>query len=94
MAGHVRVSASSHATKVAGAIAGILREAPRVEVQAIGAQAVNQAVKALAVARSYLIDDGWDLFAQPSFVTIDSGGEPRSALVFEVVRHSRVKTER
>jgi stage V sporulation protein S len=86
MVGHVRVSATSQATKVAGAIAGILRDEPSVEVQAIGAHAVNQAIKALAVARSYLVDDGWDLHAQPSFVTIDSDGGLRSAMILAVHR--------
>lgn len=93
MVGHVRVSATSQATKVAGAIAGILREEPSLEVQAIGAQAVNQAVKALAVARSYLLDDGWDLHAQPSFVTIDSDGQPRSAMILAVHRCPRTERE-
>ena len=57
----LKVSARSRSTSVAGAIAGVVRESARAEVQAIGAGAVNQAVKAVAIARGYLALDGYDV---------------------------------
>ncbi len=61
----VKVAANSRATSVAGAIAGIIREKGRVDVQAIGAGAVNQAIKAIAIARGYLELDAIDIDAFP-----------------------------
>jgi stage V sporulation protein S len=61
-----------------------LRQEGSVEVQAIGPHAVNQAVKALAVARSYLVDDALDLTASPSFVKLELQSEERTAVRFEV----------
>jgi len=80
----IRVSAASRATAVAGAIAGIVREHSSVQVQAIGAGAVNQAVKAVAIARSYLIGDNLDLAIVPSFTTIEVAGEDRTAMRFYI----------
>src|SRR5690349_9657233 len=69
----IKVSAKSRSTAVAGAIAGVIRERRYAEVQAIGAGAVNQAVKALAIARGYLDRDAIDIVFTPYFteVTID-----------------------
>jgi stage V sporulation protein S len=82
----VRVSSSSPTAKVAGAIAGIMREKGHVAVQAIGATAVNQAVKALAVARSYLQEDGIEIAIIPEFVDIEIDNQERSVMKFWVER--------
>jgi stage V sporulation protein S len=78
--GVLKVSARSRSAAVAGAIAGVVREHGRAEVQAIGAGAVNQATKAVAIARIYLVVDGLDVVCIPSFVDIDVGDEQRTAL--------------
>ena len=76
----IRVSADSKTSAVAGAIAGVMREHKHAEVQAIGAGAVNQAVKACAIARAYLQDDGLDVICIPSFVDVEIEGKERTAL--------------
>lgn len=80
----IRVSATSRTSAVAGAIAGVFRENEYAEVQAIGASAVNQAVKALALARGYLVDDGYDIVCAPQFVDVDIEGKVRTAIRFVV----------
>lgn len=80
----LRVSGNSRPNSVAGAIAALLRSEQAVEVQAIGPQAVNQAVKAIAIARSYIELDGLDLTAQPSFVKLELQEEERTAVRFNV----------
>lgn len=80
----LRVSGNSRPNSVAGAIAALLRSEHEVEVQAIGPQAVNQAVKAIAIARSYIELDGLDLTAQPSFVKLELQEEERTAVRFNV----------
>lgn len=80
----LRVSAKSSPNSVAGAIAGILRESGRVDVQVIGAGALNQAVKAIAIARSYVAEDGIDPICIPSFQDIEIGGEGRTAIRLKV----------
>lgn len=76
----IRVSAKSRSTSVAGAIAGVIRESGHSEVQAIGARAVNQTIKAIAIARSYLASDGFDVIFIPSFAEIKIGGQERTAI--------------
>ncbi len=76
----IKVAATSRSTAVAGAIAGVMREQGRVDVQAIGAGAVNQAVKAVAIARSYLELDGIDIVCLPSFVEVMIDGQERTAV--------------
>ncbi len=76
----IKVSAHSRSTAVAGAIAGVIRETRHADVQAIGASAVNQAVKAVAIARGYLQDDNIDVVAIPMFIEVDIGGQERTAL--------------
>jgi stage V sporulation protein S len=83
----VRVSGQSRPNSVAGAIAALLRLHREVEVQAIGALAVNQAVKAIAIARSYIGPDGLDLTAVPSFVKLELESEERTAMKFIVRSH-------
>src|SRR5262249_34116419 len=80
----LRVAATSRATAVAGAIANIMRVHRFTEMQAIGAGAVNQAVKALAIARSYLRDDGIDIVSTPELVEVDIDGAKRTAVRFSV----------
>jgi stage V sporulation protein S len=80
----IRVAGSSQPTAVAGAIAGVVRERGVAEVQAIGAAAVNQAVKSIAIARGYLLGDGIDLVCVPSFVDLEIDGLQRTAMRFEV----------
>lgn len=76
----LKVSSHSYPNSVAGAIAGILRESDSVEVQAVGAGAANQAIKAIAIARGYLAPVGIDLVCIPSFASIVIDGEDRTAL--------------
>jgi len=80
----IKVSAKSRSTAVAGAIAGVIREHGRAEVQAIGAGAVNQAIKATAIARGYLTLDGIDVICIPSFTEVEIDGQERTALRFVV----------
>ena len=76
----IKVSAHSRSTAVAGAIAGVMRDHQHAEVQAIGASAVNQAIKAIAIARNYLLLDGIDIVCHPEFVEIDIEGKDRTAV--------------
>jgi stage V sporulation protein S len=76
----IRVAAQSRSTSVAGAIAGVVREHGRAEVQAIGAAAVNQAVKAAAIARGFLALDGLDMVCIPLFADVEIGGQQRTAI--------------
>jgi stage V sporulation protein S len=76
----IRVAAQSRSTAVAGAIAGVVREQGRAEVQAIGAGAVNQAVKACAIARGFLALDGLEVICVPTFADVEIGGQERTAI--------------
>ena len=76
----IRVAAQSRSTAVAGAIAGVVREHGRADVQAIGAGAVNQAVKAAAIARGFLALDGLDVVCIPMFADVEIGGQERTAI--------------
>jgi stage V sporulation protein S len=86
MAELIKVSAQSRSTAVAGAIAGVMREQGYAEVQAIGASAVNQAVKAVAIARGYLEQDDMDLVIVPSFTEVDIEGNERTAVRLAVFK--------
>ena len=80
----IKVKGTSRTSAVAGAIAGVVREHHRAEVQAIGASAVNQAVKALALAKSYLVQDGIDVVFIPEFVDVEIEEKVRTAIKFNV----------
>ena len=80
----IKVAARSRSTAVAGAIAGVIRESGRAEVQAIGAGAVNQALKAAAIARGYLELDGIDVVCIPSFVEVEIDGQERTAIKLSI----------
>ena len=82
----IRVSAHSRSTAVAGAIAGVMREHGYAEMQAIGASAVNQAIKAIAIARGYLEQDMMDLTIVPSFTEVDIDGNERTAVRLSVFK--------
>lgn len=76
----IKVSANSRTSAVAGAIAGVVREHKRAEVQAIGAGAVNQSVKALVLAIGYLKNDGIDVVCVPEFVDVTIDDKVRTAI--------------
>jgi stage V sporulation protein S len=80
----IKVSAKSRSTAVAGAIAAVMRESRYAEVQAIGAGAVNQAVKAIAIARGYLQEDGIEIVCMPFFKEVNIEGQERTAVRFSV----------
>lgn len=80
----IKVSGTSRTSAVAGAIAGVVRENKRAEVQAIGASAINQAVKAMALARGYLNSDGFDIVFIPEFVDVQIDDKVRTAIKFTV----------
>ncbi|CAN5139880.1 stage V sporulation protein S [soil metagenome] len=86
MAEMMKVAAQSRAAAVAGAIAGVMRECGHAEMQAIGASAVNQAVKAVVIAREYLAGDGIDLVILPSFTQVDIEGSERTAVHFKIFK--------
>ncbi|HZD55365.1 MAG TPA: stage V sporulation protein S [Anaerolineales bacterium] len=82
----IRVSGSSQTSKVAGAIAGVMRERDHVDVQAIGARAVNQAAKAITLARTFLEEDGIDIVFVPELVGVRIDDKLRTAMKFSVQR--------
>jgi stage V sporulation protein S len=80
----IKVAGTSRTSAVAGAIAGVVRENKRAEVQAIGASAINQAVKAMVLARGYLTNDGFDIIFIPEFVDVQIEDKVRTAIKFTV----------
>jgi stage V sporulation protein S len=76
----LKVSAKSNPNSVAGALAGVLRERGSAEIQCIGAGAINQAVKAVAIARGFVAPSGVDLICIPAFTDIQIDGEERTAM--------------
>lgn len=82
--GCLKVSSKSSPASVAGAIAGMIKDGICVEIQAVGAGAVNQAVKAIAISRGFLSPSGIDIACVPSFADIVIEGEYRTAIRFTV----------
>jgi len=80
----LKVSGSSDPKSVAGAIAAVVRDEGKVELQAIGAGAINQTVKAIAISRGYVAPIGMDLIMIPEFIEIDVDDEVRTAIKFTV----------
>lgn len=76
----LKVSSKSVPSSVAGAMAGVVRQHGAVEVQVVGAGALNQAIKAVAIARGYLAPSGIDVVCVPTFVDVQIDGESRTAL--------------
>jgi len=90
MAELLKVSAKSRPNLVAGAIAGVMRESGLVRIQVIGAGALNQAIKAIAIARGYVAPSGINLVCIPSFKDIMINGEERTAILLTVEDYSKV----
>ena len=76
----LKVSSKSNPNSVAGALAGVVREKGVAEMQVIGAGALNQAVKAIAIARGFVAPSGLDLICTPAFADIKINGEERTAI--------------
>ena len=87
----IKVSAQSRTSAVAGAIAGVLRDNQRAEIQVIGAGAVNQAVKALIVAKGYMADEGVEISCSPSFVEVMINDQERTAIRLVVESNPQTK---
>lgn len=80
----LKVSSKSSPASVAGAIAGMIKDGSNVEIQAVGAGAVNQAIKAIAISRGFLSPVGIEIVCIPSFADIVIDGEYRTAIRFVV----------
>ncbi|MBP3951960.1 stage V sporulation protein S [Bacillus suaedae] len=76
----LKVSAKSTPNSVAGALAGVIRERGAAEIQAIGAGALNQSIKAIAIARGFVAPSGIELVCIPAFTDIVIDGEERTAM--------------
>jgi stage V sporulation protein S len=86
----LKVSAKSNPNSVAGALAAVLRERETAELQAVGAGAINQAIKAVAIARSYLKTSQIDLACVPSFIDVEINGNERTGISLAIERHPAV----
>ncbi|HEX5275626.1 MAG TPA: stage V sporulation protein S [Candidatus Rubrimentiphilum sp.] len=89
----LKVSAKSNPNSVAGALAAVLRERSGVELQAVGAGAINQAVKAIAIARSYLAGQ-MDLSCVPSFIDVQIDGNERTGISLRIERRLEGEAQR
>lgn len=89
----LKVSAKSNPNSVAGALAAVLRERAGVELQAVGAGAINQAVKAIAIARSYLAGQ-MDLSCVPSFIDVQIDGNERTGISLRIERRLEGEAQR
>ncbi len=76
----LKVSSKSNPNSIAGALAGVIREKGSAEIQAIGAGALNQAVKAIAIARGFVAPSGIELICIPAFTDVQIDGEERTAI--------------
>lgn len=76
----LKVSSKSNPNSVAGALAGVLRERGIAEIQAIGAEALNQAIKSIAIARGFVAPSGMDLVCIPAFTDIEIEGDKKTAI--------------
>jgi stage V sporulation protein S len=88
----LKVSTKSNPNSVAGAMAGAVRQAGAVEVQVVGAGALNQAIKAVAIARGYVAPAGIDLICIPTFADILIDGERRTAIRLAIEDRARAQT--
>ena len=84
----LKVSSKSSPASVAGAIAGMVKDGVPVNIQCVGAGAVNQAIKAIAIARGFLIPTGFDISCAPVFSDIIINGESRTAIRLAIYVHS------
>lgn len=85
--GFLKVSSKSSPASVAGAIAGMVKDGVSVTMQCVGAGAVNQAIKAVAIARGFLIPTGLDISCSPVFSDIVINGESRTAIRLSIFVH-------
>ncbi|EJQ43865.1 stage V sporulation protein S [Bacillus mycoides] len=76
----LKVSSKSSPNSVAGAIAGVLRASGKVEIQVIGAGSLNQAIKAIAIARGFVAPSGIDLVLVPAFQEVTIDNQERTAI--------------
>lgn len=76
----LKISSQSNPNSIAGAIAGLLRDNKKIEMQLIGAGALNQAIKGVAIARGFVAPSGVDLVCIPSFVSIIIDGEEKTGI--------------
>lgn len=76
----LKVSTKSNPNSVAGALAAVIKEKNVVEIQAVGAGAINQAIKAIAIARGFVAPTGKDIVCIPAFTDIEINGEERTAI--------------
>lgn len=84
---YLKVSSKSSPASVAGAIAGMVKDGVPVNIQSVGAGAVNQAIKAVAIARGFLIPTGYDISCAPTFSDIDIDGQSRTAIRIAIYVH-------
>ena len=84
----LKISSKSNPNSVAGAIAGMVKETRKAEMQAIGAGAINQAIKAVAIARGFVAPSGVDLVCVPAFAEVEVEGEDRTGI--KILVESRV----
>ncbi len=89
----LKVSTKSSPNSVAGAIAGAVRQAGAVEIQVVGAGALNQAIKGVAIARGYVAASGLDLVCIPTFADIEIDGERRTAIRLSVEDRAHKRAE-
>ena len=82
-----KVSSKSNPSSVAGALANVFREKGNVEIQAVGAGALNQAIKAVAIARGFMAPSGKNLVCIPAFADITIDGEERTAIKLIIEAH-------
>lgn len=80
MVSPLKVSSRSNPNSVAGALVAVIRDQGYAEMQAVGAGALNQAIKAVAIARGFVAPSGNDLVCAPAFTDIEINGEGRTAL--------------
>ena len=81
----LKVSSKSSPANVAGAIAGLIKDGKEVEIQSVGAAAVNQAIKSVAISRGFLSPVGIEISVIPAFATISINEETRTAIRFKVL---------
>ncbi len=80
----LKVSSTTRPNSIAGAIAGIIREEGKVQIQTIGAAALNQTIKGIAIARGYIAPTGNEIVCIPFFKDIEVNGETKTAIVLTV----------
>src|SRR3954453_9492803 len=89
----LKVSSKSNPNSVAGALAGVIRQSGAVEGQVVGAGALNQAIKAVAIARGYVAPSGIDLACVPTFADIEIDGQDRTAIRLLIETRTDSRTE-